>query len=94
MTPRDRRIEDLRIGIIAAQERLNSRDVWELSIQAKEALIKSVSDDVKKLRQEQSRLIKERETDRTSGAEVDESPAPAPPRDAILEEMNAQFRRT
>ena len=61
MTFRDDRIEDLRLGIIAAQERLNSRDVWELSRGEKEALIESVSATVKKLRLEQANLIKQRE---------------------------------
>ena len=93
MTLRNRRIVDLRIGIIAAQEPLNSRDVWELPPHEKRALVERVSDQVKKLRNEMNRLIKEREVDREKGIEVD-APVAEPPRDRILDEMNAQFRRT
>ena len=95
MTIRDDRIKDLRIGIIAAQEPLNSRDVWDMPPHEKRALVERVSEQVKKLRAEMNRLIKEREIAREKGEEVDAPVAVAEPaRDRILEELNAQFRRT
>ena len=73
MTPRDARIDALRVLIAEAQEPLQSRDVWELAPHLKRALVERVSAEVTKLRREQNRLIKEREKDRESGIEVDPS---------------------